>query len=969
MGDWPVEKVRGTFIDFFKSKQEEGAAGGHDGHVFWPSCGVVPFDDPTLLFINAGMNQFKPIFQGTVDPNHPMAPLKRACNSQKCIRAGGKHNDLDDVGKDVYHHTFFEMLGNWSFASYFKKEATAWAWELLTKVYGLEEDRLYATYCEGDVHLGGTVEPDEETRQLWLQFLPADRVLKGNMKDNFWEMGETGPCGPCTELHYDRIGGRNAAHLVNMDDPNVLEIWNVVFIQMFRNKDQSLTMLPGKHVDTGMGLERITSILQGKMSNYDTDIFTPIFEAIHKKTGVRPYSGKVAEEDADHVDMAYRVVADHIRTLTIAITDGALPGNEGRNYVIRRILRRGVRYARSYLCPQGYEAGFFSGLSPLVVEILGGAFPELKGNEGTGMTPEKVAAIILEEEVSFLKTLDRGIAQFEKFAAQDKAANVISGPHAFMLYDTFGFPVDLTLLMAEEKGMNVDQEGYEAAMAAQKAKSRGEAKEGEIVLTLEAEQTDKLANELAIAATVDSAKYDWVSAGSGPKLSATVKAIWNGKVFKQEASEGEFVGLVFDQTSFYAEAGGQLFDTGKVSTENGVFSVENVQKFGGFILHSGTLGSGAVKVGEVAELSVDYERRSLIASNHTTTHLLNWALRKVLVGGNVDQRGSICGPDKLRFDFSHNKPVSAAEIGQVQDLVREIIKTKGGCPLQKKEVALGDAKQIKSLRAVFGEVYPDPVRVVSVGPVPHTIDTLVAQPDNDDWMKLSVEFCGGTHLDDAKEAQYFACISEEGTAKGVRRIVAVTKEAALVATNAGEDFVKRVAAADSITDMTALDAEVGKLRKDLDSTVMDYFIKDKCKAGIDKLKEKVLAIQKEMAKAKAAAAIAWADTVDTSGKFVCLECDVEGEIKALDAAITVITKKAPAMPVCLLSKSSAGDKVSCLAVVPAGTGLDAKDWINAALEKCGGKGGGKPDRAQGAAKDASNFAAALAAAQGYASSK
>ena len=338
MGDWPVEKVRGTFIEFFKSKQEENAGEGHEGHVYWPSCGVVPFDGPTLLFINAGMNQFKPIFQGTVDPKHPMAPLKRACNSQKCIRAGGKHNDLDDVGKDVYHHTFFEMLGNWSFASYFKKEATAWAWELLTKVYGLEEDRLYATYCEGDVHLGGTVEPDEETRQLWLQFLPEDRVLKGNMKDNFWEMGETGPCGPCTELHYDRIGGRNAAHLVNMDDPNVLEIWNVVFIQMFRNKDQSLTMLPGKHVDTGMGLERITSILQGKMSNYDTDIFTPIFEAIHKKTGVRPYTGKVGDEDADHVDMAYRVVADHIRTLTIAITDGALPGNDGRNYVIRRFV-------------------------------------------------------------------------------------------------------------------------------------------------------------------------------------------------------------------------------------------------------------------------------------------------------------------------------------------------------------------------------------------------------------------------------------------------------------------------------------------------------------------------------------------------------------------------------------------------------------------------------------------------------
>lgn len=374
-------------------------------------------------------------------------------------------------------------------------------------------------------------------------------------------------------------------------------------------------------------------------------------------------------------------------------------------------------------------------------------------------------------------------------------------------------------------------------------------------------------------------------------------------------------------------------------------------------------------MGEAAELSVDYERRALIASNHTTTHLMNWALRKVLVGHNIDQRGSIVGPDKLRFDFSYGKPMTAKEVGQVQDLVREVIATKGGCPLQKKEVALGDAKQIKSLRAVFGEVYPDPVRVVSVGPVPHTIDELVAKPDNDDWMKLSVEFCGGTHLDDAKEAAHFCCITEEGTAKGVRRLVALTKEAALLACMAAEDFEKRVAGAGTIADMAALDVEVSKLRNDLDATVMDYYRKDLCKQSIDKLKEKVLAAEKEAAKAKAAAAITWAENVDVSGKSVVLEVDVEGDIKALDAAMKVINTKAPTVPACFLSKSSAGDKVACLAVVPAGSPLDAKDWINAALEKCGGKGGGKPDRAQGAAKDASNFAAALAAAQAYPASK
>jgi len=341
----------------------------------------------------------------------------------------------------------------------------------------------------------------------------------------------------------------------------------------------------------------------------------------------------------------------------------------------------------------------------------------------------------------------------------------------------------------------------------------------------------------------------------------------------------------------------------------------------------------------------------------------------VLVGHSIDQRGSICGPDKLRFDFSYGKPMTAAEIGQVQDLVREVIATPGGCPLQKKEVALGDAKQIKSLRAVFGEVYPDPVRVVSVGPVPHTIDELVAKPDNDDWMKLSVEFCGGTHLDDAKEATHFCCVSEEGTAKGVRRVVCLTKEAALIAVMAGQDFEKRVAGAGSLADMAALDMEVSKLRKDLDETVMDYFLKDKCRQGIDKLKEKVLAAEKEKAKAKAAAAITWAEGLDVSGKFVVEDVDVEGDVKALDAAMKVVNTKAPSVPACFLSKSTAGDKVACLAVVPSGCGLDAKDWINAALEKCGGKGGGKPDRAQGAAKDASNFAAALEAAKAYPASK
>eukprot|EP00968_Pinguiococcus_pyrenoidosus_P007497 scaffold496_cov236-Pinguiococcus_pyrenoidosus.AAC.7 len=452
---WPAKRIRDTFIRFFTEGKE---------HTFWPSSPVVPVDDPTLLFANAGMNQFKPLFLGTVDPSLDMAKLKRAVNSQKCIRAGGKHNDLDDVGKDVYHHTFFEMLGNWSFGSYFKTEAVAWSWECLTSKdsFGLDPARLYATYFGGDEAQG--LPSDEDTRQLWLKYLPEGQVLPFGCKDNFWEMGETGPCGPCTEIHYDRIGGRDAAALVNADLPDVIEIWNNVFIQFNRESDGSLRELPAKHVDTGMGFERLSSILQDKQSNYDTDIFAPIFAKIQEVTGARPYTGKVGDEDTDNVDMAYRVVADHIRTLTFAITDGAVPSNDGRGYVLRRVLRRAVRYGQQVM---GAPKGFFSQLADTVVEVMGDFFPE------TRTRIEQVKAIIASEEKDFNRTLDNGIKKFNKFAAEQKAAgtNVITGDQAFLLYATMGFPLDLTTLMAEEQKMAIDKEGFEAKMAEEVEKS------------------------------------------------------------------------------------------------------------------------------------------------------------------------------------------------------------------------------------------------------------------------------------------------------------------------------------------------------------------------------------------------------------------------------------------------------------------------------------------------------------------
>ncbi|CAE8591212.1 unnamed protein product, partial [Polarella glacialis] len=452
---WPADRVREAFIDFFEKKK---------AHTRVPSSPVVPLNDPTLLFCNAGMNQFKAIFQGQLEPNSPLQGVTRAANSQKCIRAGGKHNDLDDVGRDVYHHTFFEMLGNWSFGDYFKVEAIDWSWELLTEVYGLDPERIYASYFGGDEELGLPV--DTEAKELWERHLPPSRVIPYGRKENFWEMGAVGPCGPCSELHYDRIGGRDASALVNADDPDVIEIWNLVFMQFYRNDDGKLTKLPNQHIDTGMGLERITSILQDRRSNYDTDAFAALLAAVHDKVGGEPYRGRVGAADAaDLRDTAFRVIVDHARTLTLAVADGAMPSNEGRGYVLRRILRRAVRYGRQKL---DAPPGFFHKLVPTVVESLGSAYPELRA------ATERVQAVLSEEEVAFDRTVERGMQHFEGLKTELAASgkSVVTGEQAFMLFDTLGFPYDITEQMAQEAGLSVDLAGFEAAMEQQKERSR-----------------------------------------------------------------------------------------------------------------------------------------------------------------------------------------------------------------------------------------------------------------------------------------------------------------------------------------------------------------------------------------------------------------------------------------------------------------------------------------------------------------
>ena len=586
-----------------------------------PSSSVVPLADPTLLFTNAGMNQYKSIFLGTVDPQSDFASLKRAVNSQKCIRAGGKHNDLDDVGKDSYHHTFFEMLGNWSFGDYFKKEAVHYSWELLTKVYGLDPDRLYVTYFEGNKETG--LEPDFETRDLWKAAGVADdHLLTGNMKDNFWEMGDQGPCGPCSEIHYDRIGGRNAADLVNQDDPNVLEIWNNVFIQYNREKDKSLRPLPNKHVDTGLGYERLVSVLQDKPSNYDTDVFTPLFDTISKITTTRPYSGKFGPDDKGGVDTAYRVVADHVRTLTFAISDGGIPNNEGRGYVVRRVLRRGARYARKYL---NTDIGdFFSKIVPTLVAQMGDMFPEIKQKES------EVKEILDEEEQSFSKTLDRGEKQFESYAQKSTqgGAKKLHGADVWRLYDTFGFPVDLTRLMAEERGLDIDEAEFEDARLKAKEASKGEKKAGASQLTLDVHDIGSLQKMEDVPKTNDDAKF-----GRG-NITSTVKAIYHGKKFlknTEEISSGEQFGVILDKTNFYAEQGGQENDTGKIIIDGvAELDVQDVQVYAGYVLHTGYLKYGNLSVGDEILCEYDELRRWPIRNNHTGTHILNFALKEVL---------------------------------------------------------------------------------------------------------------------------------------------------------------------------------------------------------------------------------------------------------------------------------------------------------------------------------------------------
>ncbi|KAK9452187.1 tRNA synthetases class II (A)-domain-containing protein [Limtongia smithiae] len=943
-----VLQVRQTFLDYFIDKRD---------HTFVPSSSVIPYDDPTLLFANAGMNQYKAIFLGTVDPASDFAKLNRAVNSQKCIRAGGKHNDLEDVGKDSYHHTFFEMLGNWSFGDYFKKEAVAWSYELLTAVYGLDKDRLYATYFGGDEKTG--LDPDLETKQLWKDIgLAEDHILPGNVKDNFWEMGDQGPCGPCSEIHYDRIGGRNAAHLVNMDDPNVLEIWNNVFIQFNREADGSLRSLPAKHVDTGMGFERLVSVLQNKMSNYDTDVFSPLFARIQEMTGARPYSGKFGEEDTDGIDTAYRVIADHVRTLTIALSDGGVPNNDGRGYVLRRILRRGARYARKYFdAPIGT---FFSRLAPTLIGQMKDIFPEL-----TKRTDE-VFEILNEEEESFSRTLDRGEKLFEHYAEKARADGVktLNGRDVWRLYDTYGFPVDLTRLMAEESGLEIDEAGFEAAQAWSREASKGKKKEAtEEVVKLDVHDLGQLESD-GIAKTVDKYKHNLGD------IKATVTAIYANKKFvstTEGLDSSVQIGVILDKTNFYAEQGGQQYDTGRLVIDGKTeVDVENVQLYGGYVFHTGFLKYGSFSVGDEIVAEYDELRRWPIRNNHTGTHVLNFALRAVL-GDGVDQRGSLVAPDRLRFDFSHKSGMSLEEVSKTEDIATKQIRA--NLTVYAKDVPLAVAREIEGVRAVFGETYPDPVRVVSVG-VP--VEVLISDSKNTKWHGYSIEFCGGTHVKSTGDIKEMIITEESGIAKGIRRIVAVTGSEAYEVQRIAAEWEKKLDALENQPNGAAKEADAKALGYSLNQLTISVVKKAELKDRFTGIQKKIVEESKARQKAESKTAIEFVSTYFessvTEGKeaatyFVGKISGIGANAKAITDAVSYVKKELPGKTVYLFAGGEGDDKVVHGGYLSTVSGIVAKDVGAMVSEVVGGKAGGKGETVQGVGSDLEKIEEAIAAVE------
>ena len=952
-------EIRQSYIEFFK----------RHGHTFVPSSSVVPHDDPTLLFANAGMNQFKPIFLGT-----ETRAYTRAVNTQKCIRAGGKHNDLDDVGRSRRHHTFFEMLGNWSFGDYFKRGAIEMAWELLTGVWKLDPTRLHVTVHEGDVAAG--VARDDEAAQIWRDVakLADNHIHFGPTKDNFWEMGETGPCGPCTEIFYDATPDKTGGDSVlSGSDPRVMEIWNNVFIQFNRNADRSLSKLPAQHVDTGMGFERICQVLQGKTDNYATDLWTPLLSKIAALTGAT-YGGtfpasdlgdRSSESPGLKRDIAFRVIADHARMATFAITDGAKPDNKGRDSVVRSVIRRAVRFGYQQF---GLRRPFLHTLVATIAGQMGETFPELRKD------PARVEKVIENEEASFLETIERGLGRFEEASrtaidallARSEEARlfvhtlpleqkiiggdvggaqsewtwdwsayrgglkpIIDGLDAFTLHTTYGFPLDLQEQMATERGLVIDVDEYRRRFGVFQRKS-GEGRKKHATVAVDLTQFPE---------TDDAPKY------AGREATGTVLG-WiadDQPVTAGTLAKGQQASLLLDRTSFYAEQGGQVGDVGHITTPTGKFLVADTERRGKHVLHWGEVDGGTIEVGQRADAFVD-QRRADIMRNHTATHLMNHALRTTL-GAHVEQRGSLVDNERLRFDFSHDRGVTADELDRIERIVNELITSNVG--VQAVTMPLAQAKQIKGVRAAFGEKYPDPVRVIAIA------DGDVATLDAVD---CSVEFCGGTHALRTGDIGFFKVVSEESLSKGIRRITAVTGITASGYVRHLESVTKQIAQQlsvpidDASKRIAAMQDEIKTLKKKLATGG----------AGASPL---VPAAEK--------ARELVANAVQNAGASVVV-ARIDGA--SADYLLSLYDEVKKASPAFALLVGSVEDeaKIGFLAACSDDViqrGLKAGDWIRDVAKQTGGGGGGKPNLAQAGGKDPSKLDAALASARDAAAAK
>ena len=926
-------QIRQSFLDFFQEKQ----------HAVVPSASLMP-QSPGLLFTNAGMNQFVPYFLGVWTP--PWKPA-RATDTQKCIRAGGKHNDLEDVGQDSYHHTFFEMLGNWSFGDYFKKEAIAWAWELIVERWGFPVERLYATVYAPNKEKGDPGEFDQEAYDTWAALFaakgmdPKVHVVNGGVKDNFWMMGETGPCGPCSELHVDLTPeGDTQGRLVNGDSDKCIEIWNLVFIQYNAESDGTFRPLPACHVDTGMGFERACAMIQctngftdfsRRVSNYSTDVFRPIFSRIEEISGrkyvdIYPQDATPEQKETLRESIAFRVIADHIRTLSFSIADGILPGNNGRNYVLRRILRRAVRYGRTL----GLEKPFLSELVDTLAGEMGRVFPELVGRKNT------IKDVLLREETSFNETPDRGLELFDKEVA---ATGKVSGDFAFKLYDTYGFPIDLTALMARERGLEVDTERFDALMEEQRQRAKA-AQKKQVVRALDL-------------------KTDQVTEFTGYTEDSTTATV-------TEVHEAEGILFVItDKTPFYAEMGGQLSDGGTLSLGGDSCTVLGVQQIGKARAHLISVSDGVTPaVGDTVELQLDVERRRALESHHSATHLLHKALR-TLVSEDIAQQGSLVDADRLRFDVN-SAAISKADLRRVEVLVNQWIAE--NLPVVCNEYPMTEIKKHPEICQFFGDKYGDVVRLVQMG------------GEAGNFNGVSMELCGGTHAATTGQIGFFKIKSEGAIASGVRRIEAATGAAGYAAVmemvsarvpEAKEMLDKLTEANSKLADLgqavvpvPSSDAKPGlKLREAKDIATINALLDD-YNAYCDKLKESAIEAEKQLKKAQVAAAAGAADALLaeklTGGNVVVC---AEGGNELLTELFNGLKKRHYPAAAFLVADDGASLSLGAYCGEAAqAAGLKAGDLIRVLAPIVGGKGGGKADMARGSGKDRSAMEALLAEA-------